>query len=172
MTHPRVYQRLQAELDGATAANRLSRPLIRESEARALPYLQAVIREGLRLFPPGSLPPFFKQVPAPRGDTLCGYDLPGGTWVAVGCAVYGLNRDNGFWGADGDVFRPERWLAVEQGGDGPGEDRLAAMLRRVELVWGAGQFVCVGRMIAMVEINKVVPEVSLFLFLTLLDPWI
>ncbi|KAK4112487.1 cytochrome P450 [Canariomyces notabilis] len=171
MTHPRVYQRLQAELDGATAANRLSRPLIRESEARALPYLQAVIREGLRLFPPGALPPFFKQVPAPRGDTLCGYDLPGGTWVAVGCAVYGLNRDNGFWGADGDVFRPERWLAVEQGGDGPGEDRLAAMLRRVELVWGAGQFVCVGRMIAMVEINKVFPELMRRYNFSLVDPF-
>jgi cytochrome P450 len=34
------------------------------------------------------------------------------------------------------------------------------MNKRVELVFGSGQFVCVGRGVAMVELNKVLAEVS------------
>ena len=76
ITTPRVLWRLRAEIDEAVNSGSLSNP-IRDPEARALPYLQACIKEGLRLFPPvtGLLS---KMVP-PEGDTIDGVFLPGGT---------------------------------------------------------------------------------------------
>ena len=41
---------------------------------------------------------------------------------------------------------------------------MVQMNRRVELAFGSGQFVCVGRGIAMVEVGKVIGEVSCFFF--------
>ncbi len=76
ITTPRVLWRLRAEIDEAVNSGNISNP-IRDQEARALPYLQACIKEGLRLFPPvtGLLT---KLVP-PEGDTIDGVFLPGGT---------------------------------------------------------------------------------------------
>lgn len=36
------------------------------------------------------------------------------------------------------------------------------MIRRIDLAFGSGQFVCVGRAIAFVEIYKTLAEVSLY----------
>ncbi|KAL2174065.1 cytochrome P450 [Thermothelomyces heterothallicus CBS 202.75] len=92
LTHPAAYARLQSELDAVTAASAASDsgpmaassvPLLRDAQARALPYLQAVIRDVLRLFPPLCAPPLYKEV-ARGGDTRCGRALPGGTLVATG----------------------------------------------------------------------------------------
>ena len=90
---------------------------------------------------------------------MCGYFVPGGTLVATANSMWHGSRDRKFWGEDGDCFRPERWLGEEV--KGPlGEERLAAMNRRVELAFGSGQFVCVGRTIALVELGKVIADVS------------
>lgn len=51
-TDPRVHSKLQMELDSATQAGKLS-PIVTFEEAQALLYLQAVIKEALRLFPAG-----------------------------------------------------------------------------------------------------------------------
>ena len=146
-----------------------------------------MIREGLRLFPPLCAPPIYKEVPA-GGDVVCGKHLPAGTWVATGNQMWHGMRERAFWGGDADVFRPERWLFLEEevegaagagvGGLGEGvegrekgvegrekggsAERLAQMNRRVELAFGSGQFVCVGRGVAMVELGKVLGEVGLF----------
>ena len=44
---PRVVEKLRAEID----SHDISSP-ITDAEARKMPYLQAVIKEGLRIFPP------------------------------------------------------------------------------------------------------------------------
>jgi cytochrome P450 len=62
------------------------------------------------------------------------------------------------FGADADVFRPERW--IEAGGD-----ERAEMRRVAELAFGYGRWGCAGKMIALLELNKVFVEVS---FLSLL----
>ncbi|PYI08317.1 cytochrome P450 [Aspergillus sclerotiicarbonarius CBS 121057] len=71
-----------------------------------LPYLTAVIQEGLRLCPPvpWMLP---RQVPA-GGSTVCGTWLPGGTPVSL--QAYSLNRDPLRFHAAAS-FIPERWLS-------------------------------------------------------------
>ncbi|KAH6847789.1 cytochrome P450 [Chaetomium sp. MPI-CAGE-AT-0009] len=101
LTHPAVYTRLQAELDAAytttTTTGTQPTTIIRDAQARALPYLQSVIREGLRLFPPLCAPPIYKEVPR-GGDVVCGRALPAGTWVATGNQMWHGNREKGFWG--------------------------------------------------------------------------
>ncbi|KAK4197812.1 putative cytochrome P450 [Triangularia verruculosa] len=70
-----------------------------------MPYLNAVIEEGLRLCPPVPwLPP--RQTPE-GGSTVCGVALPGGTAVSI--LTYAMGRDpNNFH--DPLSFRPERYL--------------------------------------------------------------
>lgn len=71
----------------------------------ALPYLTAVIEEGLRMFPSAPIG-FTRAVPA-GGDTVAGEYLPGGTTVSV-CMWAATKSQRNF--ADPYVFRPERWL--------------------------------------------------------------
>jgi cytochrome P450 len=152
LSHPRVYSKLQAEID-ATA--RMGYPgVIPDSELRKLPYLQAVIKEGLRIHPPitDSVP---KRVPD-GGDTVVvdgkSVFLPGGTHISY--AAWPLHRSKAIFGEDADVFRPERWLLEED------EKRLAEMNRTHELIFGYGKYQCLGRPIALMEIGKAVYEVS------------
>jgi cytochrome P450 len=78
MTNPQVYARFQAEIDQRVAAGRISSP-ITDAEARNFPYLQAVIREGLRMLPPatGLLPKV-----SHKDEVVCGVHIPAGTNVA------------------------------------------------------------------------------------------
>ncbi|CAI4217773.1 unnamed protein product [Parascedosporium putredinis] len=50
LTTPRAYRRLQKEIDDGIASGKISTP-IKNSEGKELPYLQAVVKETLRLNP-------------------------------------------------------------------------------------------------------------------------
>lgn len=146
MTSPSTYRRLQAEIDSAT----LSTPVVRDDEARQLPYLQAVILEGLRVHPPpGGLLP--KVTPA-EGDTINGTYIPEG--VSIGTNIWAIMRNVTMFGDDVECFRPERWLGIDQ-------VKYAEMYRVVDLAFGSGRFKCPGRAIAWMELNKVLVEVRL-----------
>ncbi|KAK0648973.1 cytochrome P450 [Cercophora newfieldiana] len=106
VTNPRVYRRLQKEIDDANAAGLLSSP-VKDSEIRQLSYLQACIRETLRIMPPIINTHFYKAAPV-GGDTLCGYKVPYGVRVPTSPVMYAVGRDKSFWGDDADEFRPER----------------------------------------------------------------
>jgi cytochrome P450 len=148
---PSALAALRQEIDSGVTAGRISAP-IRDSEARSLPYLQAVIKEGLRMYPPAT-GHNYKQVPK-GGDTVYGYFLPEGTQLGVN--IHCLLRCRETFGPDANVFRPERWM--EAAND---EDRLREMSNTVEFVFGYGKFQCMGKMIAAMELNKVLVEVSL-----------
>jgi cytochrome P450 len=148
---PTVYATLQREIDARIASGLISSPIITDSEAQAFPYLQAVIRESLRMWPPttglGS-----KQAPE-GGDTICGYYVPGGTQVAHN--FFGMMRLKSIWGEDADVFRPERWLEAEKE-----EERVKYLNSVVDLDFGSGKYQCLGKRIASMELNKIFIEVS------------
>ncbi|KAK4157412.1 Pisatin demethylase [Chaetomidium leptoderma] len=146
MSTPRAYRGLQAEIDEGIKAGKISSPIL-NAEAAEMPYLQAVIIECLRLKPPFTGVPF-KVVP-PEGDTIDGRHVPGGTLIAPNFVTTGRHR--GVFGEDADVFRPERWLEA-------GPDERAEMRRVAELVFGYGRWGCAGKMIAMLELNKVFVE--------------
>lgn len=157
ITHRRVYQKLQSEIDNAVASGLVLRDggVITKSQAEALPYLNATIREGMRIHPPVTdIVP--KVVPA-GGDTVLvdgkSVYLPGGT--AVGYCVLGLNRRKDLFGDDVEQFRPERWL-IDEGPSAPA--RFDAMKRTTDLIFGHGRYQCLGKPIAWMEMNKAIFE--------------
>ncbi|KAL2886410.1 putative sterigmatocystin biosynthesis P450 monooxygenase STCB [Ceratocystis lukuohia] len=120
-----------------------------------LPYLDAVINEGLRCFPaiPMSLP---RYVPS-GGRTIDGYSLPERTIVS--CQAYSVHRLNPRIFPDGDCFAPKRWLAAE--GDA---DR-----RRLQFAFSVGGRGCIGKHLAMAEMKTLIRNVY-STFNTLPDP--
>lgn len=113
-----------------------------------LPYVNAVLSEGLRLYP--SVPVDFKR-------SLSDDIWPDGTVVPRGVDVaydiYSLCRDPAMWGEDADKFRPARWLEMQQP---PTSYEFP--------VFNAGPRECLGKRLAMVEMKTclamVLPHVS------------
>lgn len=160
LANPTIYLTLQSELDKAILDGLISSPIKDVESRNHLPYLQAVIRESMRFYPPVACGVFYKDVPA-GGDTLCGkYHLPEGTKVSTVAGLMALNRDKNIWGEDADCFRPERWIEAEDQARKGDKEQLKTMTKVVDLNFGSGQFLCSGRAIALMQINKVVPEVS------------
>lgn len=166
IAHPRIYYRLQAEVDAAVRSGiaPAASNIVQDGTLRDLPYLQAVVREGLRIFPPVTdvVP---KKVPK-GGDrvTVDGkqYHLPGGTDISYN--AWGVHHDKAMFGEDADHFRPERWLLEE---NQTNEAKLMAMRRTTELIFGYGKYQCLGKPIAWLEITKVIFEVSQYVGLSL-----
>lgn len=143
LTNPAMYRKLQREIDEGIAAGKISSP-ITDTEARQLPYLQAVIKEGLRIMPPAS-GAFFKEVP-PTGDIIDGKFIPGGT--QIGSSPLGIHRSKKIFGVDADLFRPERWIEASP-------EKFAEMANTVDLVFHYGKYQCLGKSVALMEFNKV-----------------
>jgi cytochrome P450 len=151
MTNPPTWNKLRAAID-AEAAKHRDTPFIPEASLRTIPYLQAVIKEGLRTWPPltGTR---CKKAP-PEGWVIGNRFIPGGT--EVGQRVWGLRRDVGIFGPDASLFRPERWLEA-------GPEQLEKMEAAVGMLFGNGRHRCLGRTIALIELNKVIAEVCALL---------
>ncbi|KAL8983128.1 MAG: hypothetical protein Q9205_002552 [Flavoplaca limonia] len=145
ITNPRVYHKLQKEIDSAVNHRPISVP-IQEAEARQLPYLQACIQEGLRIHPP--LAQLRDRVAPPEGDYIHGYRIPGGT--SVGFNSWGTQRDP-IYGDDAAIFRPERWVENE-------ESRIKEMKQLCDLIFGHGPTKCLGSKIAWMILNKAIFE--------------
>lgn len=146
LTNPRVHSKLLLELGSASKSTPISTP-ITNAEAKNLPYLQAVIKEAMRIQPPfaGMVP---KKVP-PLGDTIKGRFVPGGTNISHNPC--GVHRNTTIYGADTEVFRPERWIEASE------EDRLR-MEQTLDLNFGYGRWSCLGKNVALKELDKVVFE--------------
>jgi cytochrome P450 len=152
VTNPRVYAALQRELDQALANGDLHRPILRDAEARKLPYLQACITEGLRIWPPVAALAY-KKVPAEGERLEDGRFVPAGT--NIGISTWAVHHSAAMYGPDADVYRPERWLEAKG-------EKLLAMNRCMELIFGGGRYTCLGKTIAFLELNKAIAEVSSF----------
>ncbi|KAK5632140.1 hypothetical protein RRF57_007854 [Xylaria bambusicola] len=164
ISNPRVYALLQAEIDDRIRNKRISSP-ITDDEARDMPYLQACIQEGLRIWPPftGMM---FKQV-NPGGEVIKGTFVPGGTAVDAnfeykGHCGWGMQRGPEF-GNDVEVFRPERWIEANQ-------DQRKIMDRTVDIVFGSGRWACLGKAIVRAELNKVFVELLRRFDMSVVDP--
>ncbi|CAA0815211.1 Cytochrome P450 82C4 [Striga hermonthica] len=100
LNHPNVMQRAQHEIDTNIGKHRWAQ----ESDIHNLPYLQAVIKESLRLYPPGPI-----SVPheAAQDCRVMEYTIPKGTMIIVN--LWKLHRDPRIWARPED-FLPERFL--------------------------------------------------------------
>ncbi|KAL1297395.1 hypothetical protein AAFC00_004931 [Neodothiora populina] len=155
VTTPSVQTRLLNEFHTAHAAGKVSRPVIRDAEARKLPYLQACIKEGLRMYPP--VTGLLAKAAPPEGTKIDGKFVPGGTQIAWNS--WGIMHDKAIFGVDCEIFRPERWLAKDN--SDAEQARVARMTETVGLVFGYGRFGCLGRGVAMQELNKGIIETLL-----------
>ncbi|EFX00479.1 benzoate 4-monooxygenase cytochrome p450 [Grosmannia clavigera kw1407] len=155
ISSPHAYTRLQREIDAGVIAGRISSPII-DAEARAFPYLQAVIREGLRMWPPatGLLPKV-----SDHDDIICGHHIPSGTCVAW--AVWSVMRDRSIFGEDAEIFCPERWLNIS-----PEKYRLMDQTLMLDFA-GGSRYECLGKNVALIELNKVYVEVGHSFFLSI-----
>ncbi|KAI0056938.1 cytochrome P450 [Artomyces pyxidatus] len=114
--HPEAQEKLRQELNAAV--ERFGGSDLGYDELLELPYLDAVCRETLRLFPPltfvsriaraDTTLPFSQPVQTAHG-AISSVFVPRGTTVIVDIA--GTNRDPLIWGPDAAEWRPERWLA-------------------------------------------------------------
>lgn len=132
----RFQEALRAELRGAG----------HDAPWDRLPYLDAVVTEGLRCFPaiPMSLP---RYVP-PGGRAIDGFHVPARTIVSA--QAYSVHRADGRVFPDPDRFDPERWLVA---GDGEAERR------RLFFAFSAGGRGCVGRHLALAEMKVLLRDV-------------
>ncbi|KAG6101132.1 hypothetical protein E4U31_003759, partial [Claviceps sp. LM219 group G6] len=163
MTNPRVLSSLQHEIQSSLppAAPPSSTPTLTNdnhppititpyNHLRTMPYLQAVIKEGLRMHPPAA-GPMSKQVP-PDGDNWNGIAFPPGTRISL--CLWGVFRSRALWGNDADEFRPERWLEV-------GPEKRAEMEAVWDVLFSAGKWACLGRNVAHIEMSKTIVEALL-----------
>ncbi|KEF51439.1 uncharacterized protein A1O9_12588 [Exophiala aquamarina CBS 119918] len=150
-----------SELLNAVKQGTMSSPFPTFSEAQKLPYLQAVIKEALRFHPAISLP--LERVVSSAGLVLPDESktfLPPGTIVGINAWV--LHRDPRIFGRDAEVWNPQRWIDAD-----------TAQLRRMDahlFSFGAGKRTCLGRHIAMLELNKIVPALLIRYDMRLADP--
>jgi cytochrome P450 len=119
------------------------------AEISNLPYLNAVIKESMRLFPTPNWP-IERKVPA-GGATISGVFFPEGT--TVGCMPSAVHYNRAVFGEDADVFRPERWLEVDE--------KTLRNMEAAHIGFSRGRRVCLGQHVATMQMKKVIPMLVL-----------
>lgn len=132
--HPLVSKTLREEVDRCCPKGQHpSFDCVKES---AMPYLNAVVWETLRLFPPVAADPKI----AAADDVL-----PDGTFVPKGAEIaylpYAMGRLTELWGPDAELFQPERWIPFSQ----PNLFKFP--------VFQAGPRICLGMSMALLEVK-------------------
>ncbi|ORX39248.1 cytochrome P450 [Kockovaella imperatae] len=150
--HPEIQTKLREEL----AAVESERPS--HEEIAALPYLDAVVREGLRLLPPATstIREAKQTTVVPLGTPIRGRDgkmmdtvtLQAGTTVFL--PIMPVNTSQDRWGSDAEDFNPDRFLSP------PPEST-----KEVPGVWGnmltflGGTRSCIGYRFALAEMKAI-----------------
>jgi cytochrome P450 len=136
--HPEVEAKLAEELERMLGGRTPS-----VSDLPKLTYTEMVVREAMRLYPPG---PGFGREPI-EDVTIGGYEVAKGSLIVV--YSYVLQRDSRFF-PDPERFDPERFA--------PGwEERIP---RYAYLPFGGGPRICIGNSFAMMEVRLVLATMA------------
>ncbi|KAF9876101.1 trichothecene c-15 hydroxylase [Colletotrichum karsti] len=136
-THPETLEKLKDELRSTFT----SEGQIDMISVQDLTYMQAVLRESMRLYPP--VPSASPRTIAEGGDTILGEYLPEGTTVDVWqWAIY--HNPKHFSRAED--FIPERWL---------GDDRFVDDARTSLQPFSTGPRDCIGKNLAYAEMRLI-----------------
>lgn len=150
ITNPVAYRRLRSDIDRLDQKGSVSHSVIAYSEAQGIPFLNACVLEGLRMYPP--LFGLQTKLAPPGGDTVKGIFVPGET--EVGVCYSSMCRRKDIFGEDSHVYRPERWIEADH-------EQRQLYQKTVDSVFGTGRFQCLGKHIAIMELHRTLAEVSL-----------
>ncbi|RGP66706.1 hypothetical protein FSPOR_6446 [Fusarium sporotrichioides] len=141
-----VLQKLRAEIDEKANIGAISDP-ITFHESQGMPYLQATIKEILRVHP--AVGQMLARTVPENGVNLEGYHFPPKTQVGVNAWALHYNSkvfDNP------ESFSPERWLSESE------ETGLQAF-SGLNFAFGSGSRVCIGKNVSLLEMHKLIPQV-------------
>ncbi|KAK7352373.1 hypothetical protein VNO80_17793 [Phaseolus coccineus] len=131
LNNRQALKKAQEELDLNVGMDRQ----VEESDIRNLSYLQAIIKETLRLYPAG---PLLGPREAQEDCNVGGYDVPAGTRLVVN--LWKIHRDPRVW-EEPSAFRPERFLT---------SDAVDVRGQNFELIpFGSGRRSCPGMSFAL-----------------------
>lgn len=133
LTNAGVQDRLQREIRAVFPQQTAS---FTYTGLSSLSYLDLVIKEGMRLYPPAYI--ITRQARA--DDQIGPYFVPAGKNILIN--VYGIHRHPAIWEAPG-VFRPERFAALT----------LKGTNKYTYLPFGAGPRLCIGNYFSILEMK-------------------
>uniref|UniRef100_A0ACD5UXG7 Uncharacterized protein n=1 Tax=Avena sativa TaxID=4498 RepID=A0ACD5UXG7_AVESA len=133
--HPDIQAKAQAEIDALVGRGRT----VTDADIGSLPYLQCIVKETLRMHPPGPLLSWARL--AVHDAHVGGHLVTVGTTAMVN--MWAIAHDPEIW-PEPDAFRPERF--AEEDVSVLGSDlRLAP--------FGAGRRICPGRALALATVH-------------------
>ncbi|XP_038210556.1 cytochrome P450 4C1-like [Zerene cesonia] len=100
--YPKIQEKVYREI--VEVLGEADRPLEKD-DLKEFKYLERVIKETLRLFPPA---PILIRKVTEETKMPTGVTLPADTGIIV--SVWGISRDKKYWGPDADCFDPDRFL--------------------------------------------------------------
>jgi cytochrome P450 len=117
--HPEIQTRLRAELHSEIPNLLDPSSQITSADIDRLPYLNAVLNETMRVFPP--VPLTLRE--AACDTTIQGSFVPRGTTVVI--CPWAINTSTHLWGPDAREFNPDRWLGQGKANTGGAESNYA-----------------------------------------------
>lgn len=133
--HPEMQAKAQDEIRSRVGNNRH----VQDTDIPNLPYLQSIVKEVLRMHPPGPLMSWSRL--AVEDVHIDKFFIPAGTTAMVN--MWAITHDGSIW-KDPSVFKPERF--IEQDVNVMGTDlRLAP--------FGAGRRVCPGKALGLTTVH-------------------
>lgn len=135
--HPEILALAQAEVDAALDQGPPSVENLKD-----LPYLEGVIKEALRLYPPIHVGNRLVESPI----HACGYTIPANTRVMY--SIYLSHRDESLW-PEATCFRPERFDRSQR----PGQPPLTYV------PFGGGPRNCIGAVFAQIEAKVILARI-------------
>ncbi|PSR93413.1 (S)-N-methylcoclaurine 3'-hydroxylase [Actinidia chinensis var. chinensis] len=135
LRNPKAMQNLRQEF-----AKEINGDIIRETDLSRLPYLEACLKETLRLHPPG---PLLLPHRAMETCEMMGYTIPKDSQILVN--MWAIARDPKIWD-DPLKFKPERFLSS-------GLDYMGANFAFIP--FGSGRRFCMGQPL----VSRVVPHI-------------
>lgn len=157
---PAAMQKLRQEIQQKTDRGECEPHRVSFRDSQEMPYLQACIKEGLRLHSATGLPLW--RVVNEDNTQICGERFSRGDEVGINAWVAHYNAD--IWGADVEEFRPERWLEAEK------DPERLKQLEQYYMPFGLGSRTCLGKHISYLEMTKLIPQVVRNFDFELLQP--
>ncbi|XP_015895174.3 cytochrome P450 78A5 [Ziziphus jujuba] len=134
--HPDIQTKAQGEIDQVVGRFRQ----VSDSDIQNLPYLQAIIKESLRMHPPG---PLLSWARLAIHDVHVGSDfIPAGTTAMVN--MWAITHNEKIW-SEAEKFKPERFMEEEDVSIMGSDLRLAP--------FGSGRRVCPGKALGLATVQ-------------------